>query len=422
MKKCNEITDLISLYLDHQMDDHEKAEFEEHLGSCESCKKELEEMSQLMSILHNIGEEELPSDFKLNLHEKLEDAKVEEDKKSKFKLLGNRYIRICTSIAAGILMILLIKGVIGSNRHMDQYTQSAEMAPAMNKGGSEKGTQNSGTGQVNTQFDEAVSSTLDQETGGTQPVDGSADGNASVAINGKNEVPSTNQASRYLPTGKKPGSGDNKTAAVATVDVTPFPNLTFSDAEGTGSRAYNFANKSVSVRKDTTIAITADKPEEEADKVRNCVTNSGAEFYNDINVVYNTDRNASYSNDTTKVLDAPNMLSTAIGENRSGTTLSIRVHNSKYDELVKTLKTTLSPDQIVFGTLITKDVGKEINDLNQNIAEITNKISQMENDKNLSNPEEMNQLKAQRDNMTKEIDKLKEDTDYIYITITIQKK
>lgn len=68
---CNEVRDLLSLYIDDELDENEKLLVEEHLQMCEECQKELEEYKKIIQALQEIPDEEPPLGYCKRLHEKL---------------------------------------------------------------------------------------------------------------------------------------------------------------------------------------------------------------------------------------------------------------------------------------------------------------------------------------------------------------
>jgi len=125
---CDHVKNLISLYIDNELDEKECHEFEEHISSCESCRNELNEMLKTVKLLRSIPQVELPSNFKAELHEKLIKVK-EEEKRSTGKglfFIGNGYFKAVSGIAAMILVIFAIRGLFFSSTmnklSMNKYT------------------------------------------------------------------------------------------------------------------------------------------------------------------------------------------------------------------------------------------------------------------------------------------------------------
>jgi len=61
--KCEEIKDLFSPYLENDLDTDKKRSVDEHLGSCQSCGRELGELKEMLSCLREIPEVEPPPYF-----------------------------------------------------------------------------------------------------------------------------------------------------------------------------------------------------------------------------------------------------------------------------------------------------------------------------------------------------------------------
>lgn len=70
--KCTEIKNLLSPYLDGDLDEKKKQWIDEHLAICSSCAKELEELKEIISGLKKIPEVEPPPYFLEAVHARLE--------------------------------------------------------------------------------------------------------------------------------------------------------------------------------------------------------------------------------------------------------------------------------------------------------------------------------------------------------------
>lgn len=96
---CNEIKDMISLYIDRELEDEEKLLFEKHIEQCENCKKEFEEYKKIINMLQNLTEEEPPKGYCKRLHEKLLNVKLQSKANTR-----SRWIKY-SSIAAAFVLI-----------------------------------------------------------------------------------------------------------------------------------------------------------------------------------------------------------------------------------------------------------------------------------------------------------------------------
>ena len=61
--ECNNVRELLSLYIDNMLDDEQMREVEKHLATCDACKKEMEELSDMVAMLSELEEYEVPEEF-----------------------------------------------------------------------------------------------------------------------------------------------------------------------------------------------------------------------------------------------------------------------------------------------------------------------------------------------------------------------
>ena len=123
---CKECRQKISLYLDNELTEEEKTEFENHILECEDCRNELEKIKRIGEELNSIPMEELPEGYCKKLHMKLKEARPEE-KKSK-RRFG---IRKFSAIAAALIVVLMVPFALNSGRLGIQNKEMAmDSAPA----------------------------------------------------------------------------------------------------------------------------------------------------------------------------------------------------------------------------------------------------------------------------------------------------
>ncbi|MBS4537202.1 DUF4349 domain-containing protein [Clostridium sp. D2Q-11] len=72
---CNKCIENISPYIDDELIQGEKVEFEKHLKECKECEKIYNETLKVMNSIREIEYEPLPDDYKITLRSKLEDEK-----------------------------------------------------------------------------------------------------------------------------------------------------------------------------------------------------------------------------------------------------------------------------------------------------------------------------------------------------------
>jgi hypothetical protein len=116
--KCNEIRELLSLYIDRELDESQVIDVEEHLSVCDDCRKEYDDLKKTADALNQTEMAPVPDAFQLRLKKALKDEKqtmldagiIKPEKKK-------NHWRIITSIAAvfavGILSFGLYDNLTG---------------------------------------------------------------------------------------------------------------------------------------------------------------------------------------------------------------------------------------------------------------------------------------------------------------------
>lgn len=87
--KCTEFELIVNEYVDNEIEDKS---IEEHIKTCDSCRKLYEETLEIKNLLSGLDVIDLPEDFEESLHDKLVDAKNEMKVvplTSRFKLIGS---------------------------------------------------------------------------------------------------------------------------------------------------------------------------------------------------------------------------------------------------------------------------------------------------------------------------------------------
>ncbi|MTI48568.1 DUF4349 domain-containing protein [Sporosalibacterium faouarense] len=125
---CRDFDEKISLYIDNQLDNIEKKEFELHLLECDECRKEYDEMIKILKFTGETEEEELPENYKLSLRSKLE----KEKKKEKSKVLN---WRVLSTVAAALFVVVVSYGFIINNFGINNINQQSmdDAAPEIGK-------------------------------------------------------------------------------------------------------------------------------------------------------------------------------------------------------------------------------------------------------------------------------------------------
>ncbi len=169
---CENYRDLISAYIDGELNETEEKELLDHLNDCPSCRKEYEELKAIVEMVGDVGEEELPENFHNEVMAKLRATAVPKKKKTPWA----RY----TSIAASICALFIVGGAVFATGFMGMGSQSAADAasPEMYGMMSNNTTMESAKGEI--MFDTIVEDSVDMEmedlkyTASTTTSDGAA--------------------------------------------------------------------------------------------------------------------------------------------------------------------------------------------------------------------------------------------------------
>jgi len=63
-KRCNEIKEFLSEYLDNELDAAVRAEFDAHMGNCEPCRRFLDSTRKTVSLYSNLEYDDIPMELK----------------------------------------------------------------------------------------------------------------------------------------------------------------------------------------------------------------------------------------------------------------------------------------------------------------------------------------------------------------------
>jgi len=114
---CNEIKDMLPLYIDEQLEDKEKKLVKEHIEKCENCSKELEEYEKIRHMLQNMTEEEPPKGYCKRLHEKLLKINVQ-------KKISARYRWVKYGSLAAVFVLVVSAIYFSSSLRMGNMSKS----------------------------------------------------------------------------------------------------------------------------------------------------------------------------------------------------------------------------------------------------------------------------------------------------------
>lgn len=116
--KCNQINELLSLYIDRMLDDSQGKEVEEHLASCDSCRKEYNELKEILELLGQAEMVPVPDAFRFRLKTALREEKqnmidsgiiTRTSKKNRWRIITS----IAAVFAVGVISLSLYNDVLG---------------------------------------------------------------------------------------------------------------------------------------------------------------------------------------------------------------------------------------------------------------------------------------------------------------------
>jgi hypothetical protein len=172
---CNEIKELLSLYIDRMLDESQAAEVEEHLSSCDSCRKEYHEIKEIIDLLGQSDMIPVPDAFNMRLKRALKEEKqnmiasgmIGKPAKKKYQW------RMITSVAAvfvvGLLTLSLYSDVLGilpDRLNGSDQTGAAEPEAAYKFDSGETGDMDDAVGNPNLSSDGSVK--MKEESGAPQ--------------------------------------------------------------------------------------------------------------------------------------------------------------------------------------------------------------------------------------------------------------
>ena len=194
--KCETIRNMMSSYIDKDLNDIDKIELEKHLTECKQCKEEYESLLDIVTVCANLEEIELPQNFRTELHQRL----TEEKKRSLFgNILGRKGMQVATGLVAAVLVIVIGIGSLPSlfNISNSKMAQSADSARGY--GGTEKFKAEPGAPDVNYSMDIPAAEEAPMEGAASQPQITSANDSAGTRNFIEMELDESFQTAKKMP-------------------------------------------------------------------------------------------------------------------------------------------------------------------------------------------------------------------------------
>jgi hypothetical protein len=361
MKNCSEMNEIISLYIENELDSGERRKFEEHIDSCPACKKELDDIKQIKDLFGSIQEQELPENFKEELHDKLLQVKEQENSRNKIIVLRSRYIKIISSVAAGLLLIFLVRGFYNFNMFAPQKANTSTINMSM-AAEAPKFSGNQKNDYVMSQAPDANIQSNENNAGVT--------GSAGIMTD-KSE------------TGRSSANDDR-------VGLEPklVPALTAETASS------NLA----------TLTIKVDDPAVQVEKIKSIVVENGGEEIpkNDI---------------TTDGVAAIKAVSDSNAIN-----LNFLIPNIKYSVFTGLLNSNYGQANIEPGAMVSEDLTAKLNDLITQSNNLDNQIKESEKKNDTANQADVDKLKEEKKKTENDIENIRLGTDFTNVTIILKSK
>lgn len=153
---CEKIQELLTLYIEGEVTDEEKNRIELHLQQCSPCSIEMKQLKQTMSLLSEKEMVSLPTDFEVQLKERLKQEKKDISQKKSHVSILKKFIskyKLPTAAAAGLLFVVMI------SQSFFQFKASEDIK--INEGAADMGVRKSASMQIE---ENVVESTASSET------------------------------------------------------------------------------------------------------------------------------------------------------------------------------------------------------------------------------------------------------------------
>ncbi len=421
MINCEKAQMLFSLYLDNELDETEKSEFEKHLEICSSCRSELLKLQQVISLVAGIGDEDLPQGFGESLHNKLVPVSEETKKNAGVNVLRNKYVKIFSTLAAGLLVVVLLKDFYtgGLLNRTGAKSSTAPMNGAQaNRQEMEKGTASAGTAMDiydrygNFRADGAVDQTLGTDQRKTDGAAGeNVSGGAVADQMGEKPSPPTAKDELYgnnlkeVPKEAVPGASANPGDSFVP-EIKMQENATFSlivpdtTVSTTAESREKGKIKSEQIIKSTSILLAVDKPDVALNQ-----TQIAAAFYGA----------------TTDKAKASSAMSAFAAQESTQTVLLLQIPEDRFQQFTDQLKYTYGATNISVSPVRALNAEEKTLPIIQKLEEVNQKIEQLQK-QGYYDKQVMEELRVQKENLQNEIDHITQQTGTISITITFMRK
>jgi hypothetical protein len=413
MKKCEDLRELISLYIDDELSGDLLFEFEEHILSCENCRNELEDVKSVIALLNDAPEEDLPSNFKDELHKKLINEKSK--KKSFVSIVLTKYSHVFAS-AAGILIIFSI-WLVYKNNFVSTDSSTPKVSSIQSYDSKEYGNKENalakgkfelnnvdGQDRANFEFNNKEKNVVNDGLSGTaqdQRIINSTDS----PVTGFNDA----QQNGKLDSAVIAGNGD-LTFGRSSGNVST-PRAKFTPAPATKEKVL-LALDDTSL-KSADFTLNASDTEAKRDELRKIAVSLGGEEYGNIAI-------ASTEAISAKSVAPKSAYSMEAGQN-NGTMLNFRIPENNYNVFLQKINETFGVSNVKTNGIVNTDNAKREKEIKAEIADIDKKLSDNANSSTCNYLNEYNALIDNKNNLNRELDEIKNNSQYIMVKIIIHK-
>ena len=126
--KCENIKELMSMYIDNEINEVDKAKFEKHIAQCPQCKEEYEILKDLVLECSEIDEVELPQGFIEELHNKLMFAQANKPSKLTQFIRRANWKPAVGAVAAVLILAISINSLAGGRLMKQEQSFGSPMA------------------------------------------------------------------------------------------------------------------------------------------------------------------------------------------------------------------------------------------------------------------------------------------------------
>lgn len=385
MKACEEIIDSISLYIDDILDKESLVEFNKHISECEECRMKLEEYKLQIELCNEL-EEDLPVEFKEQLHLKLVEEKEKERKREKVVSQRNRYMKMFATIAACIIFLVAAKGIFGNmNYHMSDSTNSAEApkaaapvadAPKAEAAEAEPPKYDVFKGE---EKKAEAAQAAEQKMKNSAKSDNNGVSNKTADIKAADSYEADNNLENSQP---KEMKGKIQADAGVKSFTATAPDVKTEDR--------NFS-----------VTITVSNIDESIARIKDYLADSNGVM------IEGTSVNTSMSLKSTDTTDGADKV----------TVFFMKIPNAQFEKFESSLKAGFDSSANI-GTLNIEDISGKVSSLQNSLNEMNAKIDSGD----ISNQDELNNLKSERDRTKADLARIVDDSNYTYITISMKKK